>query len=343
MAGFSDIVGHKQIIAHMRGAIAHDKVSHAYILNGPKLSGKRTLADAFAMALQCEQQGTGPCGTCHSCRQAMSRNHPDIIYVTHEKPNTISVDDIRTQLNGDIAIKPYSGPYKIYIIADAEKMNVAAQNALLKTIEEPPSYGIILLLTTNADLFLPTIRSRCITLNLSAVPDQELRSYLIRQIQVPDYQADLCASFAQGNVGKAIRLASGDSFPAMKDSLLRLIRKIHSMALWEITDVIKDLSVYKSGGKESKDGEDSDVLTIDDYLDLLTMWYRDVLLYKASADRSHLIFADELSTIKKESAASSYAGLMRTFSAISTTRQRLAFNVNFDLTMELLLLTMKEN
>ena len=137
MAGFKDIVGHEQIIEHLKNAISLEKVSHAYILNGPESSGKMMIAEAFAMALQCENHDVEGCMECRSCEQAIDHNQPDIIYVTHEKPNNISVDEIRAQLNNDIAIKPYSSKYKIYIIDEAEKMNQQAQNALLKTIEEP--------------------------------------------------------------------------------------------------------------------------------------------------------------------------------------------------------------
>ena len=150
MSGFQDIVGHKQNIEHLKNAEKMNKVSHAYIFSGEKGSGKKLLANTFAELLQCESEGEKPCGKCRSCRQAESGNHPDIIRITHEKPNTISVDDIREQLVGDVQIKPYQSKYKIYIVPDAEKMNVQAQNALLKTIEEPPAYAVILFLTTNA-------------------------------------------------------------------------------------------------------------------------------------------------------------------------------------------------
>ena len=134
MAGFQDIYGQEQIKEHLQNALSTGKVSHAYILNGEKSSGKEFIAKVFAMALQCEEDGKEPCQKCHSCRQALSGNHPDIIRVIHEKPNTISVDDIRTQVNGDVAIKPYSGKYKVYILSEAEKMTAQAQNALLKTV-----------------------------------------------------------------------------------------------------------------------------------------------------------------------------------------------------------------
>ena len=220
MAGFKDIIGHEQIIEHLQNAIGMDKVSHAYIINGPDKSGKMMLAEAFAMALQCEKHGKEACMECHSCRQALGHNQPDIIYVNHEKPNTISVDDIRTQVNNDIDVKPYSSEHKIYIIDEAEKMNQQAQNALLKTIEEPPAYAIIMLLTTNADTFLPTILSRCVTLNIKVVPDEKIKKFLMEKYQIPDYQADVCVAFAQGNVGKAIQLASSDDFNEMKASAL---------------------------------------------------------------------------------------------------------------------------
>ena len=196
MAVFSDILGNEQIIEHLQNAIRMGKVSHAYILNAPESSGKRMIAEAFAATLQCEEKGTEPCGECHSCKQAASHNHPDIIYVQHEKPNTIGVDDIRVQINQDIAAKPYSSPYKIYIVDEAEKMNVQAQNALLKTIEEPPAYGVILLLTTNADAFLPTILSRCIRLDLKPVADDKLKDFLMKKCGVVDYQADICVDFS---------------------------------------------------------------------------------------------------------------------------------------------------
>lgn len=132
MAGFAEIIGHEQIIEHLQNAILSQKVSHAYILNGPDDSGKKMIAEAFAMALQCEKHGTEGCMECHSCKQAISKNQPDIIYVTHEKPNTISVDDIRRQVKDDVDIKPYASPYKIYIIDEAGKNECTGAECIVK-------------------------------------------------------------------------------------------------------------------------------------------------------------------------------------------------------------------
>ena len=128
MAGFKDIVGQEQIKEHFQSVLTTGKISHAYIINGEKSSGKEYIAKIFAMALQCEKGGQEPCQECRSCKQALSANQPDIIKVTHEKPNTISVDDIRGQINNDVGIKPYSSPYKVYIVNEAERMTAQAQS-----------------------------------------------------------------------------------------------------------------------------------------------------------------------------------------------------------------------
>lgn len=329
MAGFKDIVGHEQIIEHLKTAIEMGKVSHAYILNGPDLSGKMMIAEAFARALLCEKQDPDGCGECKSCRQSDDRNNPDIIYVKHDKPNTISVDDIRTQLNNDIVIKPYSNQYKIYIVDEAEKMNQQAQNALLKTIEEPPAYAVIMLLTTNADSFLQTIRSRCITLNLKSVKNDVIKSYLMTEKKIPDYQADVCAAFAQGVVGKAIKLASSDDFNELKESALSLIKRLDDIDLYEMGEAIKQISDYK--------------LQVQDYFDLITVWYRDVLYMKATNDVNGLIFKDEVYDIKKQASKHSYHGIEAIIEALDKAKLRINANVNFELVIELLLMTIKEN
>lgn len=329
MANFSDIFGNEQIIAHLQDAFHMDKVHHAYILSGPKHSGKMMMAEAFAKMLQCENKEMAPCGTCHSCKQAESKNQPDIIYIQHEKPNVIQVDDIREQINADIAIKPYSSPYKIYIVDEAEKMNVQAQNALLKTIEEPPAYGIIILLTTNADSFLQTILSRCIRLDLKPVADDKLKNYLMTTCGIVDYQADVCVAFSQGIVGKAIMLASSAHFNEIKAAALQLLKRIKDIDLSEMTGAVKQINEYK--------------LDINDYFDIMMIWYRDVLLYKATADVNRLIFKDEVYEIKKQANVSSYEGLETILKALDKAKIRLNANVNFELVIELLLLTLKEN
>ena len=249
--------------------------------------------------------------------------------MSHEKPNSISVEEIRSQLNNDIEVKPYSSPRKIYIIDEADKLTVQAQNALLKTIEEPPAYAVVILLTSNSDALLPTILSRCVQLNIKPVQDKVLKRYLMERLKVPDYKADLSVAFARGNVGKAVALASSENFDMIKKDALDMLRYLEDMEIHEVVEWVKKIADYK--------------LEINDFLDILTVWFRDVLLFKATNDVNMLIFKDEIQEIKKKAAKSSYSGLEEIIGAIEKAKVRLNAIVNFDLTIELMLLAFKEN
>ena len=329
MGSFKDVVGHKDILKYISSAVENNRVSHAYILNGERGSGKKMLANLFAMTLLCETGANEPCGKCHSCKQAESGNHPDIIRVTHEKPNSISVDDIRTQVNNTVDIKPYQGPYKVYIIPQADMMTPQAQNAILKTIEEPPSYAVFLLLTENAETLLPTINSRCVMLKLRNIKDTLIKKYLMENLEIPDYKADMCTVFAQGNMGRAIMLANSDHFNEIREEAVQLLKHISEMELNEIVAAVKNISVYK--------------LEITDYLDIIMIWYRDVLLYKATKEIDKVVFKDQLQSIKEQARKSSYEGIELILESLEKAKARLKANVNFDLVMELLFLTIKEN
>ena len=331
MAKFFDIIGQESIKEYLGNVLKEDKISHAYIINGERSAGKEFIAHTFAMALQCENPDMekNPCHECHSCKQAMGYNQPDIIRITHEKPNTIGVDDIRQQINADIAIKPYSSRFKIYIMNEGEKMTVAAQNALLKTLEEPPSYAVILILTTNIHSLLPTILSRCVVLNMKPVKDDLVRKYLIETLEVPDYKAEICVAFARGNIGKARILASSEEFDNIRQEAITLLKNIGEMDISNLITAIKKISEYK--------------MDVNDYLDILSVWYRDVLLFKATNDANHLIFKDEIQYIKKVADKSGYEGIETIIDALEKAKNRLNANVNFDLTLEMLLLTIKEN
>lgn len=329
MAGFSRIYGQETIKEYLANVLKAGKISHAYIINGERSSGKEFIAKILAQTLQCEKGGTEPCGECHACKQALSDNHPDIIRVVHEKPNSIGVEDIRSQVNNDIVIKPYSGPYKIYIINEGEKMTAQAQNALLKTLEEPPAYGVILILTTNVDALLPTIVSRCVVLNMKPVRDDVVRKFLMEELQVPDYKANVCVAFARGNIGRAKLLASSEDFDKVKEEAVTLLKYIHELEIAEIVAAIKKINEYK--------------LDVTDYLDIFSIWYRDVLLFKATNDANHLIFKEEIKYIRKEADRTSYEGIETVLEALEKAKSRLNANVNFDLTMELLCLTIQEN
>ena len=146
---------------------------------------------------------------------------------------------------------------------------------------------------------------------------------------MPDYQADVCVAFAQGNVGKGIALASSENFNELKTSAVQLMKRIREIELYELAEAVKQIGEFK--------------LQINDYFDIMMIWFRDILVYKATMDVNNLIFKDEVYDIKKQASKSSYYGIEKILKALEKAKQRLNANVNFDLVMELLLLTIKEN
>ena len=188
MKTFDEYKDERLLAEYMEKAVTLDRIGQSFIFEGAKGTDRLDMALSLAAALLCKgKEGQSrPCKTCHSCSLMESRNHPDCITVTHEKPSTVSVKDIREQVIDDIDIRPYYGGRKIYIIPDAEMMSPGAQNALLKTIEEPPDYAVVILIVTDAALLLETIRSRCMILSFRKepvfVPEGEEQEEMFRRM-----------------------------------------------------------------------------------------------------------------------------------------------------------------
>ncbi|MBE5958817.1 MAG: DNA polymerase III subunit delta' [Lachnospiraceae bacterium] len=327
MAELKKVIGQNHIIEHFKNAIRMDRVSHAYIINGEDNSGKEELANWISMALQCEKGDGEPCLECRSCKQALGDNHPDIKWVSHEK-TVISVDDIREQINSDVEIKPYSGKRKVYIVPDAEKMREPAQNTLLKTLEEPPAYAVILLLTNNSNSFLQTIMSRCLQMNIRPVRDEIIKEYLKNELSISDYEAGIATAFSGGNPGKAAKLATSEEFSEMKNDVSNTISSIVSGTMEDITAAIKKAGEYKE-----------DIM---EYLDLFQTWFRDMLIYKSCGDDNLIIFQKERMNISQMSEMTTYQDINKILEVLDTTRWRMMSNVNFDGALEVLFITIKE-
>lgn len=335
---FKNILGKDDVIRHLTTAVTQQKLSHAYIFQGEDGSGKLLLAEIFAKALVCEKNrqaiasgepvsNIDPCCECAACKKAEGRNHPDIRIITHEKVS-IGVDDIRMQINQDIDIRPYDSKYKIYIIPDAERMTEAAQNALLKTIEEPPSYALMMLLTDNIYRMLPTIQSRCVIIPFKPVPVEMVKTYLTEKYRIPDYLAGEGARFSQGNIGRAVRYVMNDDFLEIKEEVIHLLRYINEMSLYEIIAAVKKLASHK--------GE------ISDYIDLMLLWFRDVLMLKVTNNPNLLIYRRELKWLKEQAGTRSYENIEMIIEAMETAKMRIRANVNFETTVELMALKLKE-
>ena len=206
--GFEALLGNEQLKATLSAARRKGRMSHFYLLSGPRGSGKHTLADLIAAAMLCREP-EGPCGVCAHCRKVLGRGHPDYITIDDPTKKTVPVDLIR-EARADIFIRPNEGERKIYLFPRAQDMGIPGQNALLKVLEEPPSYGVFLLLTDNPEKLLPTVRSRCVELKLRALPEALLRQKLRAEFPEADEGAIAAAiSRSGGYLGQARELLGG--------------------------------------------------------------------------------------------------------------------------------------
>lgn len=329
MALFSEIIGQEHIKEHLQGAIMSKMASHAYIISGEEGMGKKMIAKAFAQGLLCERGDSEPCMTCHSCKQFLSNNHPDVKVIVPEKSHLISVEEVRKQIVYDVEIKPYSSEYKIYIVPDAQRMNEKGMNALLKTLEEPPKYAVILLLCTSSSLMLDTIVSRCVTLDIRPLKDSVVCDYLMKNVHVPDYKASVIASFARGNIGRALRLAQDEEFDELRKLAADILRDIKTMDPQEIKEATESILGLQTPPEE--------------FLDYLALWFRDVLMYKSTHKTNNLLFKEDFRLVETMSNNCGFTGIERVIQEISSAKDRLRVNVNKESTIELVLMEIKES
>lgn len=334
MTAFSDIIGQKAIIEHLCDALRTGSVSHAYILNGDTGSGRKMIAYTFAATLQCEnpQEVNGilePCGKCLSCIQAQTGNQPDIITIRHEKPGSIGVKEIRN-MRADLQIRPYANAHKVYIVPDAEKLTVQAQNALLKTLEEPPEYAVILLLANGLSAFLPTVLSRCITLQVRPVGEEQIAQLLLKRGSAEEEplareQAEMIARFSGGNPGRALQLAHDAEFVALRERTMDLLRRIRHCDSAELAAFASSVEAERR----------------EDFLYFVQIWFRDILLYRSTEEENHLLFTGELPAIREAAQALSMGSLGSILDAIDLASRRLRTNVSAEVTLEMLLLQIR--
>ena len=325
MASFSEIIGLDSIIDSLQSSILSNRISHAYIFEGQAGMGKTMLAKAFAKTVQCEAGSVDACGRCISCRAFESGNHPDVFYVTSTR-KSIGVDDIREQVIKPMETRPYRYRYKAFIIGNADyTMTASAQNALLKTIEEPPAYGLFLLLTENSNMFFPTILSRCVTFKLKPLSEKDVQNYLAQK-GVSEEQARFYSGFSQGNIGRAIQLASSDAFSEMRETVVSLAQAVRRLDMPDIFAQFRTIEVYKEN--------------IQELLDMFMLWYRDVIIMKETNNARLLIQQDKNNELYAEAQATDLSSLYRKFDAIWQTKRNLRQNGNFQLTIEMMLLSL---
>ncbi len=213
--GFDALLGNDRLKENLKRSLARGHISHFYLICGPEGSGKRTLARLLAAAILCRGEDR-PCGECLACRKVYSGAHPDFITVDDPEKKTVPVELIR-QARADIYVRPNESEYKIYLFPRAQDMGLPGQNALLKVLEEPPAYGVFLLLADNPDKLLPTVRSRCVELRLQALEKPLLEARLRERFpQAEDGDIEAAIARSGGFLGQAAALLGKEPPPQTK-------------------------------------------------------------------------------------------------------------------------------
>ena len=327
MPQFEDILGNSQIKNNIKTAIANRSVNHAYIICGPQGSGKRMIADVFAKAILCEEDKK-PCGVCQSCRMTESGNNPDILYPVPAKTKVLGVDDIRDQIVKPSSIKPYMFKYKVFILEQADKMTVPAQNAFLKTLEEPSGFSIFLLLADSLDAFLPTVLSRCVVLRTESVNKKSIYSLLLSE-GIDENTASLASEYSRGNVGEAISLSRDEQFIAMRDDVINILSGIYDK---NTAEVMMLGNYFKNTYKENKR-----------LIDVFYLWFRDVLAAKTTGDEKYIIQKDKKELIFDSAEKETVDGLIKKTETVKNTAFNIKRNASFQTAMEVMLMNIKEN
>lgn len=264
--GFDTLLGNSRLKENLTGALRQGRISHFYLISGPSGSGKKTLARLLAAAMQCQGEEK-PCLSCKDCRKALKNTHPDVIWVEDAEHKTVPVRIVR-EMRESIFIRPNEGQRKIYIFP--QELGVEGQNALLKVLEEPPSYGAFLILADNPEKLLPTIRSRCTELSLQALTEEQLRSAL--QKEFPETPADVRESAivrSGGYLGQAKQILTDavENSPQTEEFARAFAARDHlavamllaSMEKWKRDKFIEELTAWSAllrGALVCRSGQD---------------------------------------------------------------------------------------
>ena len=306
---FEKIRGQRFAKKYLSNSIKSNMISHAYMFEGPSGVGKNTMARELAATLLDMEN---------------LFNSPDYIEITPDG-NSIKIAQIR-KLQSDILVKPYKS-YKIYVIDEAQKMTVEAQNALLKTLEEPPKYAIIILITNNKESLLDTIKSRCEIIKFTPIPLVEVADYLT-QTGVDKNRASLLANFSRGSMQKAIELSESEDFHIMRDEVQKYVETFLTGSMLDIMDIQNSIEKYKDN--------------ITNVLDLLVNYFRDIMMLKENVDSSMIINLDRLVFIKNMSTKITYSQLSKIIDIIEETKNKLRSNCNFNISIQVMTLNIYE-
>ncbi|SNX53854.1 DNA polymerase III subunit delta' [Thermoanaerobacterium sp. RBIITD] len=313
-----NLYGHENILNLFNRILTVGNIANAYLFVGENGLGKIFMAKYFAMMVNCTHKGKRPCLSCPSCLQILSGNHPDIFFVEPEG-NSIKADTIRNNVIDNIYVKPYNSLKKVFIIKEAEKMTEQAQNSILKTLEEPPLYGLFILTASKMEGLLPTVVSRCEIVRFTRENDSVIENYLRNEKNIDSIKAKEIASIAFGNYGKADLLIDPE-FSEMRYSLGKIL-----------FDSINDEKAIRLDNYKFFD-ENKD--SIDDIINIMLSYFRDTLVYKMTGDDAFIINKDMIDDIKILSGNLTGFKLNNIIKKIEDLNFNLKSNVNYQLAIE---------
>ncbi len=314
------IIGHKDILDMLEQAISNNRLSHAYLFLGPENIGKKTISIHFAQKLQCLNTKKKPCKACSACEQIQADNHPDTQILSSS--DTIKIEEIR-DLQHNLYLNSYNSPYKIAVIIDADKMTNEAQNAFLKTLEEPPGETILILTTADKNKLLPTIISRCQTVVFRNVNTEEIKKAL-KLKKLSEKQASELARLANGKPGLSISMLEKPELLDKREERIKVTLELRKASPLEKFDQASQIS--KAGSEE-----------IGIFLDFWLSWFRDLLLIKLNSP-SLVINMAHLEVLNKEASFYNKNGLRDLISKLEQTKEFLNYNINQRLLLEALFL-----
>lgn len=326
MYNFDDIVGQNLIVDLLQNSIYNDSVNHLYIIDGEHGCGKTLIAKTFAKTLLCENSGVNPCNKCSSCLSFDTDNNPDIFYITPKDKKSIGADIVREDITENALIRPFKYKYKIYIVEEFNLFTVQAQNAFLKTLEEPPSYVKFLLMTTDYTSLLETILSRSVILKITPLKKQYVYDYLYNIY--PDKDIELYSSIANGNIGTALSLIENDNYLIERNLSFDTIKSLITL------DIVDSMNLYDTFSDYKND--------FSHYLTYFLYFYRDILVYKVTKNADSIIQKDKLSDYIIMEEAFSEKNLLKKIDFLNDSIKKLQHNTNPSLTIETLMLKLKE-
>lgn len=306
---FEKIIGQSFAKKYIANSINKNKINHAYLFEGIGGVGKNTFAKEFAKYL---------------LKIDHVENSPDYISI-EPQGSSIKIAQIRN-LQSDVIVKPH-GDYKIYVINNAEKMTVESQNALLKTLEEPPGYVIIILITNNKNSLLDTIKSRCDIVKFLPIPSVELKRYL-EDRGIDDKKSSILSTFSRGSISKALELSESSDFMIMREDIQNNIQIMLEKNIVEILELPNKYDKYKNN--------------IVEVLDITINYFRDIMMMKENVNKDMIINIDKITFLQNMSKKINYSQVSKIIDIIEETKKKLRSNCNFNLSVQVMALNIYE-